>query len=103
MRPQETSDLGDVPSRDVLADRSLCALLALVGSKRTGTSVLRRRAGLSHVAFDSLLGWLQREYLVDVVSTMTGLCIEEEVALTERGEALLVAMLETTCELPEFR
>ncbi|MCL4356082.1 MAG: hypothetical protein JRM79_02375 [Nitrososphaerota archaeon] len=103
MQVQETSNLGEVSSKDALADRSLCALLALVGSKRMGTSVLRRRTKLSHAAFDSLLGWLQREYLVDVVSTMTGLGVEEEVALTERGEALLVTMLETTCELPEFR
>ncbi len=88
--------------RDELDDRSLLALLALVGSKRTYVSVFRRRTRLSPAAFDRLLGWLQREYLIDVVSTMTNIGIEEELALTEHGEALLLAVVERTCELPEY-
>ncbi len=57
---------------------------------------------MSPAAFDRLLGWLQRECLIDVVSTMTNVGIEDELVLTERGEALLLAMLEKTCELPEY-
>lgn len=63
---------------------------------------LREKAKLKPDAFRSLLGWLQREYLVDVVSRLSGDRVEERVVLTERGEEALVGMLERTCELPEF-
>lgn len=102
MQIQERSSLGDVVFRGELDDRSLLALLALVGSKRADANVFRRRTRLSPAAFDRLLGWLQRECLIDVVSTMTNVGIEDELVLTERGEALLSAMLEKTCELPEY-
>ena len=77
--------------------------MALVGTKRMSTGALRARTGLAAPAFDGLLGWLQREYLVDVVSTLAKGRVEEEVALTERGEEVLVGLLERTCELPELR
>ncbi|MDA4126219.1 MAG: hypothetical protein OK452_03305 [Thaumarchaeota archaeon] len=53
-------------------------------------------------AFGDLLGWLQREYLVEVVSSLEGDEVAENVQLTERGETVLVGMLERTCELPEL-
>jgi DNA-binding MarR family transcriptional regulator len=64
---------------------------------------LRERTRLTPSAFGDLLGWLQREYLVDVVTHLEGDRVVEKVELTEKGEAALVSMLEKTCELPEFR
>ena len=78
-------------------------LLALVGSKRLDVGALRERAKLPSTSFRDLLGYLQGEYLVDVVSNLSGDHIEEKVILTERGEEVLVALLEKTCELPELR
>jgi hypothetical protein len=87
----------------MLSGQSLVALLALVGTKRMDVEALRGRTRLTPFAFGSLLGWLQREYLVDVVSSLNGDLVEEGVQLTEKGELVLVSMLEQTCELPEFR
>ena len=64
---------------------------------------LREKSKLTPAAFASLLSWLQREYLIDVVSSLKGDLKEELVELTEKGEAVLVSMLERACELPEFR
>lgn len=102
---QETSTMGPTNSVpwDLLSGQSLVTLLALVGSKKMGVEALRARTKLTPHAFGTLLGWLQREYLVDVVSGLAGDQIEEKVALTEKGEAVLVDMLEKTCELPELR
>jgi hypothetical protein len=77
-------------------------LLALVGTKQMNVEALRGRIRLTPFAFGSLLSWLQREYLVDVVSTLHGEQIVEHVQLTEKGESVLVSMLEQTCELPEL-
>ena len=71
--------------------------MALVGSKRLDAEALRARTRLTPSAFWHLLGWLQREYLVDVVSNPGVDRVEEEVRLTEKGESVLVGMLETTC------
>ncbi len=86
----------------MLSGQSLVALLALVGTKRMDLETLRGRTRLSSPAFGQLLGWLQREYLVDVVSTLDGRRLDEGVELTERGESVLLSMLEQTCELPEL-
>lgn len=68
-----------------------------------GADALRERTKLNPSAFRNLLGWLQREYLVDVVSGLSGDQIEERIELTEKGESVLLGMLERTCELPELR
>ncbi len=86
----------------MLSGQSLVALLALVGTKRMDLETLRGRTRLSSPAFGRLLGWLQREYLIDVVSTLEGSTLDEGVVLTERGESVLLSMLEQTCELPEL-
>jgi DNA-binding MarR family transcriptional regulator len=86
----------------MLSGQSLVTLLALVGAKRMSVETLRRRINLTPQAFGSLLGWLQREYLVDIVSGLDGDQVEVKVELTERGESVLVSMLESTCELPEL-
>jgi hypothetical protein len=101
---QETSTIGPVTTGpwDVLSGQSLVALLALVGTKRMEVEALRTRIKLTPFAFGNLLGWLQREYLVDVVSTLDGEHVEENVELTDKGESVLVSMLEQTCELPEL-
>ena len=83
--------------------QSLVALLALVGSRRIDVEALRRRTRLSPSTFSTLLNSLQREYLIDVVSARDGEQILEKALLTEKGEAVLISMLENTCELPEFR
>jgi len=88
--------------RDVLSGQSLVTLLALVGAKRVDVEALRERTKLTPITFQNLLGWLQREYLVDVVTSLEGDKVKENVTLTEKGEAALVSMLESTCELPEL-
>ena len=102
---QEISPIGltGPAPRAILSGQSLVTLLALVGAKKMGVEALRAKTKLTPTAFGNLLGWLQREYLVDVVSTLKGEQIEEKVELTEQGEALLVRILERTCELPELR
>ncbi len=86
----------------MLSGQSLVALLALVGARRMNVEVLRGKISLNPHAFGNLIAWLQREYLVDIVSTLDGDLVEEKVELTEKGEAVLVSMLEKTCELPEL-
>ncbi len=101
---QETRTVGpwiELP-KDNLSGQSVVALLALVGSRKLGMNELRERTKLSQSGFRSLITWLQREYLVDVVSNLEGSRVEERAELTEKGEAFLLSMLETTCELPEL-
>jgi len=86
-----------------MSGQSLVALLALVGTRRMEVEALRERTKLTPFAFENLLGWLQREYLVDVITSLEGQKVKENVALTDKGEAALVSMLESTCELPELR
>lgn len=102
---QETRTIGPMNSVpwDILSGQSLVTLLALVGTKQMSVEALRRKTRLTPEAFESLLGWLQREYLIDVISTLEGNRVEEEAVLTDRGETLIVSMLEKTCELPELR
>ena len=102
---QEPSEISPVSltSWEVVPGQSLIALLALVGTKKMEGAALRAKAKLNAAAYRSLLGWLQREHLVDVMSTLAGGRIEEQVTLTESGEAVLVGLLERTCELPELR
>ncbi|HEV2138010.1 MAG TPA: hypothetical protein VGR53_04150 [Nitrososphaerales archaeon] len=101
---QETRTIGPIRSGpwDILSNQSLVTLLALVGSRRLDVRALQERTKLAPVAFGNLLGWLQREYLVEVVSGLDGDEVAENVHLTDRGETVLVGMLEKTCELPEL-
>ena len=87
---------------DAKSGQSLIALLALVGAKQMNVNALRRRMKLAPSAFEALLSWLQREYLVDAVSTLDGGRVEEHLVLTDKGESVLVGVLEQTCELPEL-
>ena len=102
---QETTTVGPRNStpRDVLSGQSLVTLLALVGTKRMDVEALRGKTKLTPCAFEDLLGWLQREYLVDIIASLEGDQVKENVVLTEKGESALVSMLERTCELPELR
>lgn len=102
---QETRTIGpaNASPRDIMPGQTLVALLALVGTRRMDVEVLRNRTKLAPVAFGNLLAWLQREYLVDVVSALDGEQVEERIELTENGESVLLSMLEKTCELPELR
>jgi len=88
---------------DLMSGQSLATLLALVGTKRMDVEALRERTKLTSLAFETLLGWLQQEYLVDVITSLDGDKVREDVGLTEKGEEALVSMLERTCELPELR
>ena len=101
---QETRTIGPIRSGpwDIPSGQSLVTLLALVGSKRMGVKALQERTKLSPFALGNLLGWLQREYLVEVVSSLEEDKVAENVRLTDRGETLLVCMLERTCELPDL-
>ena len=105
MLMQEATTVGprnSVP-RDVLSGQSIVTLLALLGTKRMDVETLRVRTRLAPLAFENLLSWLQREYLVDVITSLDGDQVKESVALTEKGEGVLVSILESTCELPELR
>jgi len=93
---------GTVP-RDNPTVQSLLAMLALAGTKRMDVESLRGRTRLTPRSFESLLEWLQREYLVDVFSSLEGDKVEEKVGLTEKGEEVLLSLLENTCELPDLR
>lgn len=87
---------------DNRSGQSIVALLALVGSKSMDVEELRRRTRLSPYAFRNLVEWLQWEYLVDIVSNLNGSEVQEKVELTEKGESVLISVLERTCELPEL-
>lgn len=101
---QETMEMpGDSVTWDTGAGTGLYALLALVGTKRMDIGSLRERTRLSPSAFQNLVKWLQDESLVNVVSTLDVEGPKERAELTEKGEALLISMLERTCELPELR
>ncbi len=100
--PTTISPRTKVP-RGVVPGQSLVTLLALVGTKRMDVEALRGRTRLTPHAFGGLLGWLQQEYLVDVITSLEGDKVKENVALTEKGESVLLNMLENTCELPELR
>jgi hypothetical protein len=63
---------------------------------------LRERIRLTPFAFGKLLGWLQQEYLVEVVSGLERDEVSEIVQLTDRTKSVLVSILEHTCELPEL-
>jgi hypothetical protein len=88
---------------DVLPVQSLAAMLALVGRRTMDAEALRARTKLAPLAFANLLGWLRREYIVDVITSLDGAKLHEQVTLTKEGESLLVSLLERTCELPEIR
>jgi len=103
MQETTTAGLRNAVPRDVQSGQSLVTLLALVGTKRMDVEALRERTKLAPLAFENLLGWLQREYLVDVITSLEGNQVRESVVLTEKGEAALVSILESTCELPELR
>ena len=83
--------------------QSLVILLALAGSKRADVDELRRRTRLGQSGFENLLNWLQRRGLVEVSASIEGNGTAETLSLTEDGEAVLIRLLEQTCELPEFR
>ncbi len=100
--PMKMGPVYDGP-RAMQSEQSLVVLLALVGTNRMNVEALREKIGLDPGTFRDLLGWFQREYLVDIVSALDGAKIVEKAELTEKGEAVLVNVLEQTCELPEFR
>ena len=86
-----------------MTNESLAALLALAGAKRLDVRELMVRTGLNPSRFMALLAVLQREYLVDVVSGLEGNEVRERLELTDKGEQVLIGLLEKMCELPELR
>jgi predicted transcriptional regulator len=105
MQEQQTMGLPESTRSEtgaLLTAQSLSALLALAGSKTRGVDEFRRRMKLTREGFETLLAWLQRQYLVDVVSTLQGYKVEEAVVLTDKGEHVLLSLLEQMCELPEL-
>ncbi len=103
MQEATTIAPGNAIPWDIIPGQSLLALLALVGTKRMEVETLRERTKLAPINFVALLAWLQHEYLVDIISGLEDGVVKEEVRLTDLGEAVLVTMLERTCELPELR
>ncbi len=102
---QETTEIDarNISSQRIQSGHSLVTLLALVGTRRMDVETLRERIKLSPLAFRDFLNWLQQEYLVDVISSLDGERVSEQVELTEKCEEFLVRVLENTCELPELR
>jgi hypothetical protein len=86
-----------------MTNESLAALLALAGAKRLDVRELKVRTRLDPSGFIALLSWLQREYLVDVVSGLERNEVRERLELTDKGEQVLIGLLEKMCELPELR
>ena len=103
MQETTTIDSAGIAAWDIMSGQSLVTLLALVGTRRMDVQALRKRTKLTPLAFENLLGWMQREYLIEVISSLEGTQVEEKAQLTEKGEAVLVGLLEKTCELPELR
>lgn len=103
MREQTRISLNGVNPWDSVPGQSLVALLALVGARKMEVEAFRARTRLAPLAFDRLLRWLQREYLVDVITSLDGERIREEIDLSEWGESVLISMLERTHELLELR
>ena len=101
---QETKTAGpwDSLPKEYLPSQSIVTLLALAGSRSLTPDELRRRTKLTQSGFGNLIRWLQREYLIDIVSRLDGMEVREKVRLTEKGEAVLISTLEQTCELPEL-
>lgn len=80
---------------------SLKLLLALVSSDGVEPEAVRRKLNVSAQEFRFLLNVLQRQYLVDLVSTPIGNATHETLMLTGDGEAVLTRIMERTFELPE--
>jgi hypothetical protein len=77
-------------------------MLALASSREGIESAqLRKKLGLAVPAYGSLVNGLQRRYLVDVVSQLSGNSVHETLRLTDDGRSLLTIALERMCELPE--
>jgi len=85
----------------VLPQGGLKFLLALVSTGGAESESLKRKLRATDSEFDSVLGALQREYLVDVVSSLDGDRIHETLRLTDYGESVLTKVMESTFELPE--
>jgi DNA-binding MarR family transcriptional regulator len=103
---QETKIVGpksDELSVPITTNESLAALLALAGAKRLDVSELMVRTRLNPSGLLALISWLQREYLVDIVSSLEGNEVRERLELTDKGEQVLIGLLEKMCELPELR
>ncbi len=102
MQEQQTyGPENETDSRAFMTSHGLAALLALAGSRKLTVEELRRRMKLTTKGFENLLSWLQREYLVDLVSRLEGYRVTTSVVLTDKGERVLVGLLEKICELPE--
>jgi hypothetical protein len=84
-----------------LTAQGLAALLA--GSRRLEMGQLGSKMRLTSGGTHALVAWLQRERLVDLVSSLDGDDDREAIVLTDRGESVLLGLLEQMCELPEFR
>lgn len=89
--------------RERAPGQSLMALLALVGAGRMDVESLRTRTNLTSDGIETLMKWLQEESLVVLGSSADSDEPRQSVMLTDRGEAVLISMLERTCELPELR
>ena len=102
MQTIEEIDLQSGSSMWTQSVQNLVTLLALVGTRAMDGETLREKTKLSPPAFKMSLQWLQSEYLVDVVSSLDGDRVSERVILNDRGERLLIRILERTCELPDL-
>ncbi len=76
-------------------------LLKLYGSKRMEFMQAMHYMDMCKAEFSKLVGELQGEYLVDVVTYRDGRYVKEYLSLTERGERIMYEIMEKTCELPE--
>jgi hypothetical protein len=81
---------------------SLKILLALVSSNGIEPETLQRKLNATIQEFRFLVNVLQRQHLVDIVSTLSGDVIRQTLRLTGDGEAVLTGIMERTFELPEY-
>ncbi len=90
-----------VDSRPTVSSGELKVLLALLSSDTLETEALRSKLSLDESEYNSILGSLQKQYMVDAISQLKGDEVREGLRLTEHGESVLTDIMERTCELPE--
>jgi DNA-binding MarR family transcriptional regulator len=84
-----------------LTDKEFKVLLALAPRSGLDRSELAGKAGPSSERSEKALDHLHQMHLIDIVSSLDGDFVRESIRISEHGRDVLVAALESMCELPE--
>jgi hypothetical protein len=88
------------PAAPAISRFELAALLALASGREVEESEVATKARIGS-RFKPTLDAMHKKYMVDIVSSLRGSEVVSYLKLTEHGSRLLMAALETMCELPE--